>query len=86
MPRLNDNVALHWHHWDREFVVFDEGSGRTHQLDALNACALLCIEDGCSDFDVLAARFAQHMSLDRASAMKALPPILDQLRGADLIE
>ena len=86
MPRLSPGVALHWRHWDHEFVVFDEGSGQTHQLDALTACALLCIEDGVADSDALAARLAEHASLDIESAVWALPSILKQLCGVDLIE
>jgi PqqD family protein of HPr-rel-A system len=34
------NARLHWAGWDDEFVVFNESSGQTHQLDALRAFVL----------------------------------------------
>lgn len=33
-------VSLHWVRWDDEYVVFEEASGQTHQLDAVRAFIL----------------------------------------------
>ena len=84
--RLIPDVTLHWREWDGEYVVFDEASGRTHQLDALTACVLLCVEEGVSDPEALIGRVAEHADLDHESVTQALPAILEQLAKAALIE
>lgn len=86
MPlRLNRPDSLHWLHWDNEFVVFDEASGLTHQLDALTAHALMCIEDGATDLEALLHQWHVDGS-DRNAARTALSFILDQLVGANLVD
>lgn len=75
---------MHWLHWDSEFVVFDEASGLTHQLDAPTAHALMCIEDGAADMDALLKRWTDSGS-DRDTASAALSFVLDQLISANLI-
>lgn len=45
---------LHWAGWNDEFVVFDEASGQTHQLDAVHALILqLLMENVQTLSDVL---------------------------------
>jgi PqqD family protein of HPr-rel-A system len=43
---LRSSTSLHWAAWNDEYVVFDEASGHTHQLDAIRAYVLhlLCEE------------------------------------------
>lgn len=82
---LNRPAALHWLHWDNEFVVFDEASGLTHQLDAQTAHALMCIEDGTTDLEALLAQWhADDSDLD--AKRTALSFIVDQLLRANLID
>jgi len=82
---LNRPESLHWLHWDNEFVVFDEASGLTHQLDAPTAHALMCIEDGAADVETLLHQWHGD-SADRDTARTALSFILDQLINANLID
>lgn len=37
---VRPSARLHWAGWEDEYVVFDETSGQTHQLDALRAYVL----------------------------------------------
>ena len=43
---LLSNASLHWAGWNDEYVVFDEASGQTHQLDAVRAYVLHLLGDG----------------------------------------
>jgi PqqD family protein of HPr-rel-A system len=38
--RIRPSASLYWAGWDDEYVVFDETSGQTHQLDPLRAYVL----------------------------------------------
>lgn len=38
--QLHALAAFHWAGWNDEYVVFDEASGQTHQLDAVRAFVL----------------------------------------------
>lgn len=44
--RLHSVLSLHWAGWNDEYVVFDESSGQTHQLDAVRAYVLHLLSDG----------------------------------------
>ena len=50
---LNPACRLHWRQLDGECLVYEEASGRTHQLDGIAACALMCLESGDLDLDGL---------------------------------
>ena len=40
---------MHWATWDDEYVIFDEGSGQTHHVDAVRAFVVNRVLDGeCS--------------------------------------
>lgn len=83
--RLNQTGFLHWLQWDDEYVVFDEASGLTHHLDAPTARALMCVEDGATDMDLLVEKWGASGS-DADTVRAALPFILEQLTGANLID
>ena len=83
---LNSATSLHWRHWDAEYVVFDDASGRTHLLEALTACALLCVEDGAFDTIDLVCKICEHMALSDDAVSAAIPAILGQLSAASLVE
>lgn len=86
MPlRLNQIGSLHWLQWDNEYVVFDEASGLTHHLDAPTARALMCVEDGATNMDLLVEKWGASGS-DVDAVCVGLPFILDQLTGANLID
>ncbi len=84
--QLRAQVSLHWRRWDDEFVVYDEASGRTHQLDALNACVLLSLEEGSLDDARLADMVAAELGCAPEALSGALPGVIEQLLRADLIE
>lgn len=71
---LNPLARLHWAVWDDEFVVFDEASGQTHQMDALRGFVLdVLIEKICS-FDQL---LHQVSSIIDPAAKAEIPVTLD---------
>ena len=37
---------MHFRHWGNEWVVFDVGSGQTHEMDTVSSVALMHCEDG----------------------------------------
>lgn len=88
MPwQLSALVSLHWRCWDDEFVVFDAGSGQTHQLDALTASTLMMLELAASSLDELTTRVADE--LDIAADEQLLNVVNEAVRGlriAGLIE
>ena len=49
-------MALHWRRWDDEFVVFDVGSGQTHQLAPYTAATLMMLELNSNDIVELTSR------------------------------
>lgn len=48
---LNALVILHWRNFDAEWLVFEQTSGQTHLLTALQAATLMCIQDAPSDLE-----------------------------------
>jgi PqqD family protein of HPr-rel-A system len=83
---LRPLTRLHWRRFDDEFIVFDEGSGYTHQLDALTAVALLCLEEGPLPLAELSARVAGELKLPQGSPLEILATQLDRLKALWLIE
>lgn len=83
--RLNQIGSLHWLHWNNNYVVFDEASGLTHHLDAPTARALMFVEEGATDMDLLVEKWSES-GADVDAVRAALPFILDQLTLANLID
>jgi PqqD family protein of HPr-rel-A system len=51
--RLNPAASLSWVSWDDEYVVFDETSGQTHQMNALRAYVLNSLDKQGLSFKTL---------------------------------
>lgn len=83
---IRSGASLHWQRWEQDFIVFDAGSGHTHQLDALTASALLAIEESSSSTDVLMAWLVVDLSLPVEALQLALPTVIEQLRSVGLID
>ena len=83
--RLNKNNSIHWLNWDNDFVVFNDASGQTHHLDAPTARVLTWIEDGATQMNLLVEN-CDAIGSDGDAVRAALPFILDQLAGANLID
>ena len=85
--RLNPVVCLHWVGWDDEFVVFEETSGQTHQLDTLRAFVLNAATDGSVQSESLLADLASVMpdELNDLSS-ELLNSILEEFESVGLLE
>ena len=46
--RLAGLSALHWQHFDGDWVIYDDGSGQTIATDPVMAATLMALEGGCS--------------------------------------
>lgn len=77
---------LLWRNWDHDFVVYDDASARTHQLDETTACALLLIEESPISHEALARRMASQLGCPLEEVEVHMPGILRQLRLVDLVE
>ena len=42
--KIRENVTLYWHTWDDETVVYNSGSGDTHQFDPTTIATLQYLE------------------------------------------
>ena len=84
---LNPLVSLHWRCWDNEWLVFDVGSGLTHQLDTLTAVTLLTIEAGSIELSPLVQKISDELQLPVGNELSnALSPIIERLIAVGLIE
>jgi hypothetical protein len=85
--RLNALASLHWRDWDGKWVVFDEGSGQTHQMDTLTATALMVIDTVPIPFCELESRIADSLVLPKSRELSdALHRIASGLQSTGLIE
>lgn len=83
---LNPIVALHWRRWGDEWVVFDAGSGQTHQMDTLPSVTLICLEEGPADFQELLNRVADILSIPADEQLEiALNGIIEQFSSLGLL-
>ncbi len=84
---LNELASLHWRCWDGEWVVFDVGSGQTHQMDTLTAATLLTVEACAGDIDRLVSQIANHLAVpDDHELSNAVQGVLERLAATGLIE
>ena len=61
---LPEMAVLSWRSWDAdEVVVFNEGSGQTHLLDAFSAAVLREVEKGPMPFGSLLRNLSQELGL-----------------------
>jgi len=84
---LNSLASLHWRCWDRQWIVFDAGSGQTHSLDEITAATLSRIECEPTSTADLIALAARESNLGNVSAWsEALGSVLERLASVGLIE
>jgi PqqD family protein of HPr-rel-A system len=70
---LRSFPSLHWATWSDEYVVFDEASGQTHQLDAVRAYVLHLLSEGPKRFS------------DLSNALTVLPAALKDLAASEIL-
>ena len=67
--RSVDPLALHWRTWGEEHVVYDDGSGDTHLLDAEAAAVLLRLTRGPASTDELVTELARELEIEPNQAL-----------------
>jgi len=84
---LNPLSSFRWRRWDDDWVVFDAGSGSTHQVDALTAVTLMCLECGPSDLSNLEEQIAEELELPRGEKLsRVLRGVIERVHALGLIE
>jgi len=87
MLQINDAVRLHWHDCDDDFLVFDETSGQTHQLDPVRAFVLNAFSVGPLDFETLLDDLSGALAPNQpANLATTLRDVLHEFESCGLIE
>jgi PqqD family protein of HPr-rel-A system len=85
--RLDRRAELHWRHFDGEWVVFEAGSGDTHQLDPLAAAVLMCLESEAQDINELAEIIASELGMPLSADLTArMGQLIEQFTTLGLVE
>jgi PqqD family protein of HPr-rel-A system len=85
--RLNAVAQLHWVGWDGEYVVFEESSGQTHQLDAFRAFVLNSAVEGDIQVDGLLADVVSAMpDQSPEAAAQLLHGVIEEFETVGLLE
>ena len=85
--RQNPKVVLHWRALEDDFVVFDQLSGITYRFDVLKAFVLDVLAQSVHSEASLTSLVMGHLVVPDAASVPALVQnILNELRGAGLIE
>jgi len=84
---LNPLSTFSWRRWGDEWVIFDQASGDTHQLEPIAAVMVMCFETGPRDLPALTAEVAAELELPADGRLSnKLAEIVDQLIHLGLIE
>jgi PqqD family protein of HPr-rel-A system len=85
--RLNPVAQLHWVGWDDEYVVFEESSGQTHQLDAFRAFVLNSALEGEIQVSDLLADMVSAMTVQSPeAATQLLHSVIEEFETVGLLE
>lgn len=85
--QLRPVCRLHWACWNDEYVVFDEASGQTHQLDPVRAFVLQLLAEDVQTFsDVLQALSEPRLALGILHLDAQLKTIFIEFETAGLLE
>jgi PqqD family protein of HPr-rel-A system len=85
--RLTPTTALKWRRWDDEWVVYNEASGDTIQLDPFAAVTLMCLEAEPFELSSLVDQVAAELDVAAGEALSArLESVLGDLALVGLIE
>ena len=85
--RLRASTRLHWTCWNDEYVVFDETSGQTNQLDAVRAYVLHLLSESIQTHDNVLQEFSKIPALAELHDRSALlTEIFDEFVAAGLAE
>ena len=82
-----DPSALKWRVWSDEHVVYDDGSGDTHLLDAEAAAVLRRLTEGPASASELAAELAAELEIEpNPAVIFHVEKILARFKLLSLIE
>lgn len=85
--RLRPVCCLHWACWSDEYVVFEEASGQTHQLDPLRAFVLHLLSEEVQTFSgVLQALSVPQLVPHSIHLHAQLKTIFIEFEAAGLLE
>ena len=85
--RLRSCTRLHWTSWNDEYVVFDETSGQTNQLDAVRAYVLHLLSEAVHTHDGVLQELSKIPALAELHNQSAmLTEIFDEFVAAGLAE
>ena len=85
--RLRSSTRLHWTCWNDEYVVFDETSGQTNQLDAVRAYVLHLLSESIQTHDSVLQEFSKIPALAELHNQSAMvTEIFDEFVAAGLAE
>ncbi len=85
--RLNPKCSLHFRNWGDEWVVFDAGSGHTHEMDTISAVALMLCESGWVHLNEIALGVERELDLPAAVVTPGrLLSFLNQFESLGLLE
>lgn len=79
-------VQLHWASWDDDYVVFDETSGQTHQLDAVRAYVLDLLIEAPRLIPYLAGALSQSTSVPASEAAELIEVVINDFQTIGLVE
>lgn len=85
--RLRSSSSLHWAAWNHEYVVFDEASGQTHQLDAVRAYVLHLLSEAPQSFSDVSQTLAALPAFQNDSAPNViLRAVFAEFEACGLVE
>jgi PqqD family protein of HPr-rel-A system len=85
--RLHPVAILHWSGWNDEYVVFEEASGQTHQLDAVRAFVLHRLSDGSQTYSGIMRALAEVSVFSAESGgSEILHTVLNEFVALGLVE
>lgn len=79
-------VQLYWASWDDDYVVFDETSGQTHQLDAVRAYVLDLLVESPRPISYLAGVLSQSASVPSSDAAELIQVVIKDFETVGLVE
>ena len=87
MWRLNPRSSLRYRRWGNEWVVFDVGSGQTHEMDTVSAVSLMHCENGWILLSDITNGVMADLGLPSPNVLTdSLAPLLNQFTSLGLLE
>lgn len=78
---------MHYRHWGNEWVVFDVGSGQTHEMDTMSAVSLMHCENGWISLSGITDGLMADLGLSSPNVLTdSLASLLNQFTNLGLLE